>query len=258
MTCFGGGASTCLHPGALAVVVLESVLLLLLLYTAAAAAATAGDQDHGNDCGRDNREDGEDDQTAVRTLFLHRRGRLDDRRKRSSCDHRDLSTPPLTPLAVAALRVPRSPERVLVIGCGNGEPAIFLAREFPRARVRGVDPSEALIREASARVGLDPEGRIAFKAGRAASLPYPDEFFDLVALVDERPEMREVARVLSPGGYLILARTSRPAGTLCRGSCAGAAQTRAQRPRTGRGGRGRRGRLLHRPPLRPWLNSPSI
>lgn len=78
--------------------------------------------------------------------------------------------------------------------------------------MRGVDPSEALIREASARVGLDPEGRIAFKAGRAASLPYPDEFFDLVALVDERPEMREVARVLSPGGYLILARTSRPGG----------------------------------------------
>jgi ubiquinone/menaquinone biosynthesis C-methylase UbiE len=89
---------------------------------------------------------------------------------------------------------------------------MFLAREFPQARVRGVDSSEALVREAGARVGLDPEGRIAFKVGEAASLPYPDEFFDLVTLVDDRPKVGEVARVLSPGGYLILARTTRPHG----------------------------------------------
>ncbi len=89
---------------------------------------------------------------------------------------------------------------------------LFLAREFPRARVRGVDPSEALIREATARVGLDPEGRVAFKVGSAASLPYPDDLFDLVAQMDSRPSVGEIARVLRPGGHLMLARSSRPRG----------------------------------------------
>ena len=66
-----------------------------------------------------------------------------------------MHAPPLTPLAAAVLHVP-VPERALVIGCGDGEAVLFLAREFPAARIRGVDPSEPLVREASTRVGLDP------------------------------------------------------------------------------------------------------
>ncbi len=66
---------------------------------------------------------------------------------------------------------------------------------------------------ATERVGLDPEGRVAFKQGRPSALPFPDGFFDLVAQVDGRPATAELARVLAPGGYLVLART-RPARTL--------------------------------------------
>src|SRR5690348_18492756 len=40
----------------------------------------------------------------------------------------------LPALAAAVLRVPRDPERVLEIGCGEGDGVLFLAREFPRAR----------------------------------------------------------------------------------------------------------------------------
>jgi SAM-dependent methyltransferase len=112
--------------------------------------------------------------------------------------------PPLTPLATAVLHVP-APERALVIGCGDGEAVLFLAREFPAARVRGVDPSAAKVREASARVGLDPEGRVAFKLGKPRSLPYPDDFFDLVVQFDSRSAAAEAARVLRPGAHLILA-----------------------------------------------------
>jgi SAM-dependent methyltransferase len=122
-----------------------------------------------------------------------------------------MSTPPLTPLAAAALHVAPPPERVLEIECGDGDGALFLAREFPAARVRGVDRSEDRVRAARARVGLDPEGRVAFKAGRPGALPYPDGFFDLVAQVDGRPPPAEVARVLRPGGYLIVARSQRAA-----------------------------------------------
>jgi SAM-dependent methyltransferase len=119
-----------------------------------------------------------------------------------------MPSPPLTPLAAAALRVTPAPERVLEVECGDGAGALFLAREFPAARVRGVDSSEDLVRSATARIGLDPEGRVAFKVGRPGSLPYPDDFFDLLAQVDGRPALAEAARVLRPGGRLILARSS--------------------------------------------------
>jgi len=112
--------------------------------------------------------------------------------------------PSLIALAAAVLHVRDLPERILEVDCGNGEGVLFLAREFPGARVRGVDPSEETIRDAVARVGLDPEGRVAFKQGKSRDLPYPDEFFDLVTQEGGRLHPRELARVLRPGGHLIL------------------------------------------------------
>jgi len=117
------------------------------------------------------------------------------------------SPPPLTPLAAAVLHVGR-PERVLQIGSGDGDAALFLAREFPTARVRGIDADPEAVATATGRVGLDPEGRVAFKVGGPRRLPYPEDQFDLVAALDTRPSPAEVARVLRPGGHLILAATS--------------------------------------------------
>lgn len=120
-----------------------------------------------------------------------------------------MPAPPLTPLAAAALHV-GGPERVLVVDCGDGEGALFLAREFPRAAVRGIDPSEEAVRRATARIGLDPEGRVAFKVGTPRSIPFPDDHFDLLALLDSRPKLSEAARVLRPSAHLILASSRRP------------------------------------------------
>lgn len=118
----------------------------------------------------------------------------------------------LTRLATAVLDVP-TPERALVVGCGDGEPVLFLAREFPSVRVRGTDPSAGRVRAASARVGLDPEGRVAFKQSKSGRLPFPDDFFDLVVIFEGRPRAGEVARVMRPEGRLILA-SSPPSGRL--------------------------------------------
>jgi ubiquinone/menaquinone biosynthesis C-methylase UbiE len=128
-----------------------------------------------------------------------------------------MPAPPLTPLAAAVLHVGR-PERVLAIDCGEGESALFLAREFPRASVRGIDGSEQAVRAAAARVGLDPEGRIAFKLGSGRAVPFPDDHFDLAAALDCRPRPTELARVLRPGGHLVLASSLSPipAGRLLR------------------------------------------
>lgn len=112
--------------------------------------------------------------------------------------------PSLTALAAAVLRLPERPERVLEVGCGEGDGVLFLAREFPTARVRGVDPSEEAIRAAVARVGLDPEGRVAFKRGGARRLPYPAGFFDLVVQVGGRLRPGALAEVLRPGGHAVL------------------------------------------------------
>jgi ubiquinone/menaquinone biosynthesis C-methylase UbiE len=117
--------------------------------------------------------------------------------------------PALTPLAAAVLHV-GEPERILQIECGEGDGALFLAREFPSARVRGVDRSGERVHAAAARVGLDPEGRIAFKQGTPRSLPFPADHFDLVTALDARPAPAETARVLRPGGYLAIAASNSP------------------------------------------------
>lgn len=111
------------------------------------------------------------------------------------------------PLAAALLHVQPSPERALDLGTGLGDAALLIAREFPQARVRGVDLSAEMIRRAQARIGLDPEGRVAFRVADAADLPYPDDSFDLVAQLNMPPFFAETARVLRPGGYFVIAAT---------------------------------------------------
>ena len=121
-----------------------------------------------------------------------------DRRERSAAHY-------LAAFAAGLLEVKPAPERALDIGTGTGVAALLLAREFPRARVRGVDLSEQMIRRAQARVGLDPEGRIAFRVGDASALPWGDDSFDLITQLNMPPFFGEIERVLRPGGYAVIA-----------------------------------------------------
>jgi SAM-dependent methyltransferase len=123
--------------------------------------------------------------------------------ERSSADY-------LAALGAALLRVPE-PERALDIGTGMGDAALLVAREFPRARVRGVDFSEEMVRRAQSRIGLDPEGRVAFRVADAASLPYDDGSYDLITQLNVPPFFAEIARVLRPGGHVVVAASFGPA-----------------------------------------------
>jgi SAM-dependent methyltransferase len=116
----------------------------------------------------------------------------------------------LSPLASALLHVRPEPERALDIGTGLGDGALLVAREFPHARVRGVDLSEEMVRRAQARIGLDPEGRVAFKVADAAKLPFNDDSFDLVTQLNMPPFFSEIARVLRPGGFVVIAASWGP------------------------------------------------
>lgn len=122
----------------------------------------------------------------------------DQRTRPGSVDH-------LAAVAAGLLHIAPAPERALDIGTGTGEAALLVAREFPRASVRGVDISGEMIAAAKKKIGLDPEGRVAFKVADASALPWPDESFDLIVQLNMPAFFGEVARVLRPGGFVVVA-----------------------------------------------------
>ncbi len=88
--------------------------------------------------------------------------------------------------------------------CGTGRHSAYLASRGHR--VIGVDSSPDMLAHARARV---PEA--VFHEGRLDRLPLPDEHADLVVcalalahLPDLRPTLAELARVLKPGGHLVI------------------------------------------------------
>jgi SAM-dependent methyltransferase len=140
---------------------------------------------------------------TMRRLFDRQAATWNQRVDRSSAGY-------LAPIAAGLLHVRPEPERALDLGTGTGDVALLLAREFPQARVRGVDISEEMVRRAQARIGLDPEARVAFRVADAAALPYEDDYFDLVAQLNTPPFFAETARVLRPGGHAVIAASWGP------------------------------------------------
>ena len=108
-------------------------------------------------------------------------------------------------LALRAL-LPRTGGRVIEVGAGFGR----LADEYRGyLEVVLLDASETMLQAARERLG--PDARYEIVAGDAFRLPFPDASFDTAVCIrvihhfrDPRPALRELARVLRPGGVLVL------------------------------------------------------
>jgi len=101
--------------------------------------------------------------------------------------------------------------RLLDIGCGTGRFLDFIKQAWPRLQVLGLDMSDAYVRHANRH--LRRWSRISFVVGKAEAIPLPDNSQDAITsifLFHELPPkvrrsvVRECARVLKPGGRLII------------------------------------------------------
>lgn len=114
---------------------------------------------------------------------------------------------------VLRLAGPLDGQRVLDVGCGDGTLAVLFARQG--AKVTGIDADPAMLDAARAHaetVGAE----LALRQGRTEALPFPDASFDVVIAVtvlcfvpEAARAVREMARVLRPGGRLMLGELGR-------------------------------------------------
>lgn len=111
----------------------------------------------------------------------------------------------------------------LDVGSGVGHWGRVLAPHLaPGARMIGIDREDAWIREAHARAAQAGLGdRLSYRLGDAAKIPFHDDVFDLVTcqtvlihVADPHAVLREMMRVVKPGGLVAVAEPNNRANAL--------------------------------------------
>lgn len=113
---------------------------------------------------------------------------------------------------------PHAPKTLLDIATGTGDFAILAAQMLKPDRLVGADISEGMMeigREKVKRLGL--QDVISFEREDCTALSYPDASFDAVTaafgirnFADLDQGLREMSRVLKPGGHLSIVELTTP------------------------------------------------
>jgi SAM-dependent methyltransferase len=112
--------------------------------------------------------------------------------------------------AIAVRHSPEGVERIADLGSGAGIVACLVALLLPEASVVGVDASAESTARATKYATSENITNASFTTARAEELPFDDESLDLVysdqllQYTDEPRVLREITRVLRPGGRAVV------------------------------------------------------
>lgn len=121
-----------------------------------------------------------------------------------------------------------NPSKVLDLCCGTADLTMHIARKAPKAcAIYGLDFSHTMLERAREKVAVFGVDRVKLIQGDAGNMPFEDNFFDAIGisfgfrnLTFENPDaglhIREIFRVLKPGGRFVIVETSQPQNALIR------------------------------------------
>ena len=124
----------------------------------------------------------------------------------------DLPLPGLTSARLDEVLAPRAGERILEIGPGTGLQSLHVAPQLsPGGQLDVLDVQAAMLDHVARRAAARQITTIRPALADARELPYPDGVFDaayLITALGEIPDperaLQEIARVLTPGGRLVV------------------------------------------------------
>ncbi|HWB92448.1 MAG TPA: bifunctional demethylmenaquinone methyltransferase/2-methoxy-6-polyprenyl-1,4-benzoquinol methylase UbiE [Puia sp.] len=111
-----------------------------------------------------------------------------------------------------------APLQILDVATGTGDMAIMMTRHLPGARVTGIDISKGMLDIGIRKIGrLGLADRIALQTGDSEAIGFPDGHFDAITVAfgvrnfeNLEKGLREMLRVLRPGGRLVVLEFSQP------------------------------------------------